>query len=59
MTHEEAFNQIVSAMPHLDHKCADAQGRVYVEAMIQFYRDSDTGHLTRAWIAQKVDIKEE
>ena len=58
MTHEEAYQQICNAMPHLDHRCADAQGRVFVEAMIQFYRDPKTGELTRAWTCQRLDIKQ-
>lgn len=58
MTHEEAMTQIGSALPYLNPKVADANGVVYVRAMIQFVRDAN-GELTRQWRYQQVDIGEE
>lgn len=58
MTHEEAMNQISSALAYLNPKVADDQGVVYVRGLIQFVRDAN-GELTRQWRYQQVDIGEE
>jgi hypothetical protein len=56
MTHDEAYNAIVKALPYLSPKLADKDGVLKLSARITFYRDPNTDELTNCTRSQEMEI---
>lgn len=56
MTHDEAYNAIVKALPYLSPKLADKDGVLKLSARITFYRDPNTDELTNCTRSQEMQI---
>ena len=56
MTHDEAYNQIASAMKYLSTSLADKDGVINATIRVKFLRDPQTQELTRCACEQSFQI---
>ena len=56
MTHDEAFNQITSAMKYLSTSVADKDGVINATIRVKFWRDPQTKEMTRCACEQSFQI---